>query len=97
MSVATQPASVTESSISDWAGSPLSTVYRLAERPRAIPVEQYSDGSSYLVRLEVPDVDRVTDLAVSVQAGALVVQAQRTDKSAAGASERVPVWPVRAA
>jgi len=81
MSVVTQPASVTESGISDWAGSPLSALHRLAERTLRIPVEQYSDGSSYLVRFEVPDVDPATDLAVSVQADALVVQAQRTDSA----------------
>jgi HSP20 family protein len=75
----TQRVNGTDPNISDWAGSPLSTIHRLAERPGLIAVEQYQDGSSYLVRLEVPGVDPATDLAVSVQAGALVVQAQRTD------------------
>jgi HSP20 family protein len=84
MSVVIQPASVTESSISDWAGSPLSTVHHLAARPRPIPVEQYQDGSSYLVRFEVPGVDPATDLAVSVEAGTLIVQAQRTDSAPQG-------------
>ncbi len=72
---------VTDSSISDWAGSPLSTVHRSATRPLLIPVEQYSDGPSYLIRLEVPGVDPATGLAVCVQAGTLVVQAQRTDSA----------------
>jgi HSP20 family molecular chaperone IbpA len=79
MSTVTQRVNGTDPSISDWAGSPLSTIHRLAERPRPIAVEQYQDGSSYLVRLEVPGVDPATDLAVSVRAGTLVVQAQRMD------------------
>ena len=71
--------SVMNTSISDWEGSPLSTVHRLAARSWPIPVEQYPDGSSYLVRFEVPGIDPVADLAVRVEAGTLVVQAQRTD------------------
>jgi HSP20 family protein len=78
--MATEPVSTT-SSISDWAGSPLSTVHHLATRSWPIPVEQYPDGLSYLVRFEVPGIDPVTDLAVCVEAGTLVVQAQRTDSA----------------
>jgi HSP20 family protein len=81
VSAATQGINSTDLSISDWAGSPLSTIHRLAERPGLIAVEQYQDGSSYLIRLEVPGVDPATDLAVSVQAGMLVVRAQRTDSA----------------
>ena len=84
MSAVTQPQGITDRGIADWAGSPLSTIHRLAERPRPIPVEQYADGSSYLVRLEIPGVDPAADLAVSVQAGTLVVQAQRTDSAPEG-------------
>jgi HSP20 family protein len=81
--MATDQASVMKTSISDWVGSPLSTVHHLAARSWPIPVEQYPDGSSYLVRFEVPGIDQATDLAVCVEAGTLVVQAQRT----AGASQ----------
>jgi len=81
MSTVTQRVNGTDPSISDWAGSPLSTIHRLAERPGPIAVEQYQDGPSYLVRLEVPGIDPATDLAVSVQAGTLVVEAQRTDSA----------------
>jgi HSP20 family protein len=84
MSMATGPASVMNTSISDWAGSPLSTVHHLAARSWPIPVEQYPDGSSYLVRLELPGIDPATDLAVCVEAGTLVVQAQRTDSAPQG-------------
>jgi HSP20 family molecular chaperone IbpA len=79
MSMATERARVMNSDISDWAGSPLSTVHHLAARSWPIPAEQYSDGSSYLVRFEVPGIDPAADLAVCVEAGTLVVQAQRTD------------------
>jgi len=71
--------SVMNTSISDWEGSPLSTVHHLAGRSWPIPTEQYPDGSSYLVRFEVPGIDPVADLAVRVEAGTLVVQAQRVD------------------
>jgi HSP20 family molecular chaperone IbpA len=59
-------------------------VHHLAERTQPMPVEQYLDGSSYLVRFEAPGLDPATDLAVSVQDGTLVVQAQRTDKAPQG-------------
>jgi HSP20 family protein len=81
MSMATEQPSVMNTSISDWAGSPLSTVHHLAARSWPIPVEQYPDGSSYLVRFEVPGIDPATGLAVCVEAGTLVVQAQRTDSA----------------
>jgi HSP20 family protein len=77
--MATEPVSVMNTSISDWVGSPLSTVHHLAARSWPIPVEQYPDGSGYQVRFEVPGIDSVADLAVRVEAGTLVVQAQRTD------------------
>jgi HSP20 family protein len=79
MGMATDQVSVMNTGISDWVGSPLSTVHHLAARSWPIPVEQYPDGSSYLVRFEVPGTDPVADLAVRVEAGTLVVQAQRTD------------------
>jgi HSP20 family protein len=77
MSAVTQPVNNTENSISDWAGSPLSTMHRLAERLRPIPVEEYQDGSSYVIRFELPDVNPATDLAVSARA-------QRTDNAPQG-------------
>jgi HSP20 family protein len=81
VSAMTRQINGTDPSISDWAGSPLSTIHRLTERPGLIAVEQYQDGSTYLIRLEMPGVDPATDLAVSVQAGTLVVRAQRTDSA----------------
>ncbi len=61
---------------SDWPGSPLSTLHPLAEQVRSIPVEQYPDGASQVVRFEIPGVDPVQDLTVSVQTGTLTVQAE---------------------
>ena len=81
MSMATEPVRGLDTGISDWAGSPLSTMHHSAARSWPIPVEQYPDGSGYLVRLEVPGIDPATDLAVCVEAGTLVVQAQRTDSA----------------
>jgi HSP20 family protein len=81
VSATTQRVDATDPGISDWAGSPLSTIHRLDERPGLIAVEQYQDGSAYLIRLEMPGVDPATDLALSVQAGTLVVRAQRTDSA----------------
>jgi HSP20 family molecular chaperone IbpA len=65
------------SSTSDWAGSPMSTLHPAAHKGQQIPVEQYSDGASYVIRLEVPGVDPARDLAVSVRAGTLSVRAER--------------------
>jgi HSP20 family protein len=84
MSMATESASAMNTCISDWAGSPLSTVHHAAARSWPIPVEEYPDGSSYLVRFEVPGIDPATGLAVAVEAGTLVVQAQRTDSAPEG-------------
>jgi HSP20 family protein len=62
--------------MSDWPGSPLSTLHRPAEQVRSIPVEQYPDGASYVVRFEIPGVDPAQDLTVSVQTGTLTVHAE---------------------
>ena len=63
-------------STSDWPGSPLSTLHPLAEQVRSIPVEQCREGASQVVRFEVPGVDPIQDLTVSVQTGILSVQAE---------------------
>ena len=71
-------------SIADWAGSPLSTVHHLTAQPQPIAVEQFPDGASYVIRLEVPGVDPAHGLTVSVDAGTLSVQAERPDSGPAG-------------
>jgi HSP20 family protein len=62
---------------SDWPGSPLSTLHQPAEQVQSIPIEQYSDAASYVVRLEIPGVDPEQDLTVAVQTGTLSVHAER--------------------
>jgi HSP20 family protein len=81
-----QPASLTAvtTSPSDWAGSPLSTMHYPTTQAQPIPIEQYPDGSSYVIRLEVPGVDPAKDLTVSVEFGALSVTAERPDSRPEG-------------
>ncbi|HUB42555.1 MAG TPA: Hsp20/alpha crystallin family protein [Streptosporangiaceae bacterium] len=64
-------------STSDWAGSPLSTLHHLARQARSLPVEQYSDETGHVIRLEVPGIDPAQDLAVSVETGSLTVRCER--------------------
>jgi HSP20 family protein len=68
------------SDISDWAGSPLSTVHRQVSGPRPIRIEQYPDGTAYVIRFELPGIEPARDLQVSVQTGVLSVRAERRDE-----------------
>jgi HSP20 family protein len=61
----------------DWAGSPISTLHHLGGHVQMLPVEQYPDDSCYVVRLEVPGIDPSRDLTVTVEAGMLLVRANR--------------------
>jgi HSP20 family protein len=79
MTTATQPAGAAMTGISDWAGSPISTLHHPPAYPQPIPVEQYADGAGYVIRLEVPGIDPASDLSVSVETGAIVVRAERHD------------------
>ena len=69
---------------SDWAGSPMSTLHHMPEQPQPIPVEQYADGTGYVIRLEVPGIDPASDLTVSVETGTIVVRAERRDNAPEG-------------
>jgi HSP20 family protein len=84
MTTTTQPAGAAITGISDWAGSPVSTLHHMPEQPQPIPVEQYADGTGYVIRLEVPGIDPASDLTVSVDTGAVVVRAERRDRAPAG-------------
>ena len=84
MTTTTRPGSAAMTGISDWAGSPVSTLHRMPERPLPIPVEQYADGTGYVIRLEVPGIDPATDLTVSVETGAIIVRAERRDSAPEG-------------
>ncbi len=67
--------------IDDWAGSPLSTVHRQVSQPQPVPIEQYPDGTTYVIRLELPGIEPARDLEVSVQTGVLSVRAERRDET----------------
>jgi HSP20 family protein len=67
--------------IDDWAGSPLSTVHRQVSQPQTIRIEQYPDGTTYVIRLELPGIEPARDLEVSVQTGVLSVRAERRDET----------------
>ena len=69
---------------SDWAGSPLSTIHHLPTQAQPIPIEQYPDRSSFVIRLEIPGIDPVSDLTVTVKAGTLSVLAERRDSAPEG-------------
>jgi HSP20 family molecular chaperone IbpA len=69
---------------SDWAGSPLSTIHHDATQAQPIPIEQYPDGDSYVIRLEIPGIDPATGLTVTVETGALSVLAERRDSAPEG-------------
>jgi HSP20 family protein len=72
-----------QTDISDWPGSPVSTIHHLAATAHPIPVEQYPDGTAYVIRLELPGIDPQRDLDVIVQAGILSVRAYRRDETPA--------------
>jgi HSP20 family protein len=79
MTTTTGPAPVQP--IDDWAGSPLSTVHRQVSQPKPIRIEQYPDGTTYVIRLELPGIEPARDLEVSVQTGVLSVRAERRDET----------------
>jgi HSP20 family protein len=65
----------------DWAGSPLSTIHHQMSQPQPIRIEQYPDGTTYVIRLELPGIEPDRDLEVSVQTGILSVRAERRDET----------------
>lgn len=84
MTTTAQPAAAPITSMSDWAGSPMSTLHHMLARPQPIPVEQYADGTDYVIRLEVPGIDPASDLTVSVETGTVTVRAERRDNAPEG-------------
>jgi HSP20 family protein len=67
--------------ISGWEGSPPFTVHHLGSGLRSIRAEQYPDGTTYVIRLELPGIEPARDLQVTVQAGVLSIQAERPDET----------------
>jgi HSP20 family protein len=68
----------------DWAGSPISTLHPAVPGVLGIPVEQYPDGTRYVVRFELPGVDPERDLRVTIETGTLMVRAQRRESGPEG-------------
>jgi HSP20 family protein len=80
MTTTVSPAPAPE--ISDWAGSPLSTIHHQQGQPQPIRIEQYPDGAGYVIRLELPGIEPARDLQVSVQTCVLSIRAERRDETA---------------
>jgi HSP20 family protein len=83
MSAPAVPARESTPDLSDWAGSPLSTLHHELAAALPIPTEEYLAGGRYTVRFEIPGVDPRRDLDVSVESRVVTVTAERP-ASAAG-------------
>jgi HSP20 family protein len=82
MSAQTLPGQGPGSELSDWAGSPLSTLHAAAAMTQPIRIEEFPREGRYVVRFELPGIDPEHDLEVSIEAQVLTVHAE---------------WPVGAA
>ena len=71
------PASQASPDLSDWPGSPLSTLHHELPQAQAILTEEYLADGRYTVRFELPGLDPARDLDVSVEGHVLTVQAER--------------------
>ena len=63
--------------LADWAGSPMSTLHPMAAADQPIDCEEHAEENRYVVRLELPALDAVRDLEVSVDAHVLTVRSER--------------------
>jgi HSP20 family molecular chaperone IbpA len=77
MSVPAVPVQQSSPDLSDWPGSPLSTLHHEPAPTLPIPTEEYLSDGRYTVRFELPGVDPEKDLDVSVESQVLTVQAER--------------------
>jgi HSP20 family protein len=77
MSTQALPGQLSDMDMSDWPGSPLSTLHPAAAAAQPIRTEQYTQDQRYVVRFELPGVDPVADLEVSTEAQVLTVHAER--------------------
>ena len=77
MSTQIQPRHEAVTDMSDWPGSPLSTLHHTG--PTALPIrsEDYLRNGRYVVRFELPGIDPDTGLDVSVAGRVLTVHAER--------------------
>jgi len=77
MSARTTPGYDPADDMSDWAGSPLSTLHGPAANAQPIRREEYVRDGRYVIRFELPGVDPDADLDVSIEAQVLTVHAER--------------------
>jgi HSP20 family protein len=59
-------------------GSPLTRL--LGRREGGVPVEEYTEDDTYVLRAEIPDVDPGKDVDVTVSEGKLSVHAERREE-----------------
>jgi HSP20 family protein len=76
MNARTTPGYDPQSDMSDWPGSPLSTLHSATATTQPIRREEYVSDGRYVIRFELPGIDP-DDLDVSVEAKVLTVHAER--------------------
>jgi HSP20 family protein len=77
MSAPAVPVQESSPDMSDWPGSPLSTLHREPVATLPIRTEEYLSDGRYTVCFELPGIDPAKDLDVSVEAHVLTVHAER--------------------
>jgi HSP20 family protein len=82
MSATTVPVQQSSPDLSDWPGSPLSTLHHEQAPTQPIPTEEYLGDGRYAVRFELPGLDPEQDLDVRVESQVLTVQAERRPTAA---------------
>jgi HSP20 family protein len=63
--------------ISDWPGSPLSTIHPSGPAQLPVKTEEYARDGRHIMRFELPGIDPVNDVGVSIEAQVLTVHAER--------------------
>jgi HSP20 family protein len=69
--------------LSDWAGSPLSTLHPQPAAGHPIPYEECAERNRYVARFDLPGLDPESDLEVSVGEHVLTVRAERPPEAPA--------------
>jgi HSP20 family protein len=65
-------------------GTPLARL--LGRREGGVPVEEYTEDDTYVLRAEIPDVDPEQDVDITVSEGTLSVHAERREEKRQQAS-----------
>jgi HSP20 family protein len=77
MSAPAVPVQESSPDMSDWPGSPLSTLHHEPAATLPIRTEEYLSDGRYTVRFELPGIDPSKDLDVSVESQVLTIHAER--------------------